>query len=157
MSTISDIKEGKTSLGIELGSTRVKAVLIGSDHTPIASGDCVWENRKVDGWWTYTMEDVWNSIQKAYAAMAKDVQSRYDITLESVGSIGISGMMHGYIPFDKDGGQLCIFRTWRNTRTAEASKLLTDMLQFNIPQRWSSSHLTQAILNGEEHVKGEYI
>ena len=84
MSTISDIKEGKTSLGIELGSTRVKAVLIGSDHTPIASGDCVWENRKVDGWWTYTMEDVWNSIQKAYAAMAKDVQYRYDITLESV-------------------------------------------------------------------------
>ena len=153
MSTISDIKEGKTSLGIELGSTRVKAVLIGSDHTPIASGDCVWENRKVDGWWTYTMEDVWNSIQKAYAAMAQDVQSRYEITLESVGSIGISGMMHGYIPFNKDGEQICIFRIWRNTRTAEASKLLTDMLQFNIPQRWSSAHLTQAILNGEEHVK----
>ena len=153
MSTILDIKEGRTSLGIELGSTRVKAVLIGSDHTPIASGDCVWENRNVDGWWTYTMEDVWSSIQKAYAAMAGDVSSRYGLKLESVGSIGISGMMHGYIPFNKDGGQICIFRTWRNTRTEEASKLLTDMLQFNIPQRWSASHLTQAILSGEEHVK----
>ncbi|MDD6051754.1 MAG: FGGY-family carbohydrate kinase [Clostridiales bacterium] len=153
------IRQGKAVLGIELGSTRIKAVLIGPDaangfdHAPIASGDHTWENRLENGVWTYHMEDVWTGIQDAYANMAADVKARYGVELTHLAAFGVSAMMHGYLPFDKDGKQLCEFRTWRNTMTGQAAAELTDLLGFNIPQRWSIAHLYQAMLNGEAHVK----
>ena len=143
----------RTALGIELGSTRIKAVLVGQDHAPIASGDHTWENRLENGYWTYSMEAVWTGIQEAFANLAKDVKAKFDVELTTVGALGISAMMHGYLPFDKDGKQLAAFRTWRNTTTAEAAKKLTALFNFNIPQRWSIAHLYQAMLGGEEHVK----
>lgn len=146
------ILQGKTSLGIELGSTRIKAVLIGENHEVLASGGHEWENRYIDGIWTYGLEDIWNGLQNCYKSLADDVKNQYGITLQKVGSLGISGMMHGYMPFDKDGNLLAPFRTWRNTMTEEASEKLTELFQYNIPQRWSISHLYQCILNGEEHV-----
>ncbi len=146
------IRQGKAVLGIELGSTRIKAVLIDTDHTPIASGDHTWENRLENGVWTYHLDDVWAGIQDAYANMAADVEQKYGVKLEKLAAFGVSAMMHGYLPFDKDGHQLAEFRTWRNTMTAEAAAELTDLLGFNIPQRWSIAHLYQAMLNGEEHV-----
>ena len=146
------IREKKTALGIEFGSTRIKAVLVGEDHTPIASGDHDWENRLTDGIWTYTLEDIWTGIQDAYAKLAADVKNQYGETLHAVGGIGISAMMHGYMVFDKAGELLVPFRTWRNTITAEASEKLTELFAYPIPQRWSIAHLYQAILNGEAHV-----
>lgn len=146
------IQSGDTSLGIEFGSTRIKAVLIAPDHTPIAQGDYTWENQLVDGIWTYALEDVWKGLQSAYAAMAADVLDKCGVPLTTIGSIGISAMMHGYLAFDKEDNLLVPFRTWRNTITGEAADALTAEFNFNIPQRWSISHLYQAILNGEEHV-----
>ncbi len=142
----------KTALGIELGSTRIKAVLIDETHTPIASGDFEWENQLVDGIWTYSMDAVHESVRACFAALAKDVEARFGTALTTVGAIGVSAMMHGYLPFDADGTQLAAFRTWRNTITGKAAEKLTALFGFNIPQRWSIAHLYQAILNGEEHV-----
>ena len=147
------ILEQKTALGIEFGSTRIKAVLIGADNAPIASGDHEWENRYDNGVWTYTLEDIWTGLQDAYTKMAADVKEKYDITLTRVGAIGFSAMMHGYMAFDKAGNLLVPFRTWRNNITEEASEKLTDLFGFHIPQRWTIAHLYQAILSGEEHVK----
>lgn len=147
------IEAGKTSLGIEFGSTRIKAVLIDDKHNPIASGDHVWENRLENGIWTYSLEDIWNGLQNSYAKLAQDVKEKYGVTLSKVGAIGFSAMMHGYMAFDHQGNLLVPFRTWRNGITEEASEKLTELFQYNIPQRWSISHLYQAILNGEDHVK----
>ena len=146
------IQSGRAVLGLELGSTRIKCVLIGEDHAPIASGDHTWENRLENGVWTYHMDDVWAGIQDAYAALKADVESRYGVKLTRLAALGVSAMMHGYLPFDKDGKQLCEFRTWRNTMTADAAEALTSLFDFNIPQRWSIAHLYQAILNGESHL-----
>ena len=147
------VTDGRTALGIELGSTRIKAVLIDESGAPIASGGFEWENRLENGVWTYHMEDVWSGVQAAFRELADQVLERYGVPLSSVGSIGISAMMHGYLAFDQDGNQLVPFRTWRNTTTEQAAGLLTERFRFNIPQRWSAAHLYQAILNGEEHVK----
>ena len=147
------ILSGKTALGIELGSTRIKAVLIDEKHNPIAAGSHEWENQYVDGIWTYSLEAIWNGVQDAYANLAKDVKEKYDVTLTKIGAIGFSAMMHGYMPFDKEGNLLVPFRTWRNTITGEAAAKLSELFNFNVPQRWSISHLYQAILNKEPHVK----
>ena len=147
------IIEGKTALGIELGSTRIKAVLIDESYSPVASGAHDWENRLEDGVWTYHLDDVWAGMQSSFRNLADDVQKRYGVTLAKVGAIGISAMMHGYLPFDKGGKQLVPFRTWRNTTTEQAAEKLRNLFQFNIPQRWSIAHLYQAILNKESHVK----
>jgi sugar (pentulose or hexulose) kinase len=150
--TQKEIESGKTVLGIEFGSTRIKAVLIGEDHMPIASGSHEWENRYENGVWTYSLQDVWAGLQESYRKLGDEVSEKYDTPLQTVGAIGFSGMMHGYLAFDKDGNLLVPFRTWRNTITGQASKALTDLFQFNIPQRWSIAHLYQAILNEEPHV-----
>ncbi len=142
----------KATLGIELGSTRIKAVLIDENHIPAASGDYEWENQLVDGIWTYSMEAVHTGVQACYAALREDVRSKFGTELDTVGAIGVSAMMHGYLPFDKDGNQLAEFRTWRNTITGVAAEELTELFGFNIPQRWSIAHLYQAILNQESHV-----
>ncbi len=147
------IQSGDTVLGIELGSTRIKAVLIGPDHTPIASGSYDWENRLENNIWTYRLEDAWTGLQSAYSNLAAVVMEKYGLPLIRVKAMGFSGMMHGYLPFDKDGNQLAEFRTWRNTITEQAAAELTELFSFNIPQRWSIAHLYQAILNGEKHVK----
>ena len=146
------IEAGKTAIGIELGSTRIKTVLVAEDSTPIASGSHTWENQYVDGIWTYSLDAIWDGLQKSYADMARDVKEKYGITLTKVGAIGFSAMMHGYMAFDKDEKLLVPFRTWRNTITEEAASKLTEAFQFNVPQRWSIAHLYQAILNKEEHV-----
>ena len=146
------IVNGKTVLGIEFGSTRIKAVLIGEDNTPIASGSHDWENRYVDNIWTYTLDDIWNGLQDSYKNMAEDVKEKYGVTLETIGAIGFSAMMHGYMAFNEAGELLVPFRTWRNTITEKASEELTKLFNYHIPQRWSIAHLYQAILNGEEHV-----
>lgn len=143
---------GKTVLGIELGSTRIKAVLIGEDNTPIASGSHDWENSLVNNIWTYSLEDIWKGIQDSYQKMAKDVQNQYGVTLQKVGAIGFSAMMHGYMVFDKAGELLVPFRTWRNNKQEQASKELTELFNYHIPQRWSIAHLYQAILNQEKHI-----
>ncbi|MBQ5985781.1 MAG: FGGY-family carbohydrate kinase [Clostridia bacterium] len=143
----------KTALGIELGSTRIKAVLIDEQHKPIAQGDFTWENQLKDGVWTYPMELVHTGVQTCFANLKADVKAKFGEELTTVGALGVSAMMHGYLPFDKDGKQLAEFRTWRNTITGEAAEKLTALFGFNIPQRWSIAHLYQAILNGEEHVK----
>ena len=154
MSNVKEIIEsGKAYLGIEFGSTRIKAVLIDEEHNPIASGSHDWENRLENNIWTYTLEDIWSGLQDSYKNLVNDVKEKYDITLTKVGSIGFSAMMHGYMAFDKDDKILVPFRTWRNAITEEASEKLTDLFRYNIPQRWSVAHLYQAILNGEEHVK----
>lgn len=146
------IVNGKTVLGIEFGSTRIKSVLINENNEPIASGSHEWENRYVDNIWTYTLEDIWTGLQDSYRNMAEDVKEKYGVTLEKIGAIGISAMMHGYMVFDKDGELLVPFRTWRNTITEKASEELTKLFNYHIPQRWSIAHLYQAILNKEEHV-----
>ena len=143
----------KTVLGIELGSTRIKAVLIDEKHIPIAQGDFEWENQLVNGVWTYSMDAVHSGLQTCFANLKADVKAKFGTELTTVGAIGVSAMMHGYLPFDKDGKQLAEFRTWRNTITGEAAEELTALFGFNIPQRWSIAHLYQAILNHEEHVK----
>lgn len=143
---------GKESLGIEFGSTRIKAVLIDEECNPIASGGHNWENRLENGVWTYHNEDIWNGLQDAYSNLNAECEERFGSKITDLASIGFSAMMHGYLPFDKDGNQLADFRTWRNTITADAAKELTELFNFNIPQRWSIAHLYQAILNNEEHV-----
>lgn len=147
------IIEGKTTLGIEFGSTRIKSVLIDNDHAPLASGGHSWENKLEDGVWTYHLDDVWQGVQKSFQELSAEVQNRYGVQLTKVGAIGISAMMHGYLVFDKNANQLVPFRTWRNTITEPSANLLTEKFQFNIPQRWSIAHLYQAILNNESHVK----
>ena len=146
------IIEGKTLLGIEFGSTRIKAVLTDLEHNPIAQGGHGWENRLDNGIWTYTLDDIWSGLTDCYARLAKDVEEKYGVELKKVGAMGFSAMMHGYMAFDKDGELLVPFRTWRNTITEEASDKLTELFGYHIPQRWSIAHLYQAILNGEEHV-----
>lgn len=141
------------SLGVEFGSTRIKAVLVDSECNVISTGSYDWENKLVDGIWTYSLDDVWKGLQSAYKVLKDDVFAKYGIKLEKISSIGFSAMMHGYLPFDENGKQLAEFRTWRNTITSSASKELTELFDFNIPQRWSISHLYQAILNNESHVK----
>ncbi|NQX66927.1 FGGY-family carbohydrate kinase [Paenibacillus alba] len=146
------ILNGKTSLGIEFGSTRIKAVLIGEDYSPIASGSFEWENSYVDHIWTYSLKDIWSGLQDCYQKMASEVKSRYGVPLQTIGAIGFSGMMHGYMVFNEVGDQLVPFRTWRNNITEQASSILTDLFNYHIPQRWSIAHLYQAILNQEEHI-----
>ena len=154
MSNIREIIEnGKTIMGLEFGSTRIKAVLIDEEHNPIASGDHEWENRLENGIWTYTLDDIWTGLKDSYNRLAADVMDKYGITLKKIGAIGFSAMMHGYMAFDKKGNLLVPFRTWRNGITGEAAEKLTELFDYNIPQRWSIAHLYQAILNGEEHVK----
>ncbi len=150
---IDAIAQGKTALGVEFGSTRIKAVLIDERHQPLASGSHGWENHLENGMWTYPLDEVWAGFQHAYAELKKEVAERYGLPLTRLGAIGVSAMMHGYLPFDGQGNLLAPFRTWRNTCTGEAAQKLTELLQFNIPQRWSIAHLYQAVLNGEEHVK----
>ena len=153
---MSDVKNtianGKAVLGIEFGSTRIKAVLVDENNMPIASGDHDWENRLENGVWTYTLEDIWTGLQDCYQKMTEDVKEKYGVAVEKLAAIGFSAMMHGYLAFDKDGNLLVPFRTWRNTITQEASEALTKVFDFHVPQRWSIAHLYQAILNGEEHV-----
>lgn len=143
----------KTVLGIELGSTRIKAVLVDERHLPIASGDFEWENQLINGVWTYSLEAIHTGLQSCFANLKADVKKKFGLELTTVGAIGVSAMMHGYLPFDKDGKQLAEFRTWRNTITGEAAEELTAQFGFNIPQRWSIAHLYQTILNNEAHVK----
>ena len=151
------ITRGDTSLGIELGSTRIKAVLIGPDHQPLAVGNHDWENQFVDRLWTYSLESVWSGIQECVAALIDDVRHRHGVPLTTVGSIGVSAMMHGYLAFAAepgaaDGTLLTPFRTWRNTNTAAAASQLSALFGHNIPLRWSIAHLYQAVLDGERHV-----
>lgn len=146
------IANGKAVLGIEFGSTRIKAVLVDENNMPIASGDHDWENRLENGVWTYTLEDIWTGLQDCYQKMTEDVKEKYGVAVEKLAAIGFSAMMHGYLAFDKEGNLLVPFRTWRNTITQEASEALTKVFNFHVPQRWSIAHLYQAILNGEEHV-----
>lgn len=142
----------QTALGIEFGSTRIKATLIDSDFEPIASGGFAWENEYADGIWTYSLDDAWKGLRGTFAALKKDVAEKYGVGLTNVGTVGISGMMHGYLPFDGDGVPLVPFRTWRNAITARAARELSELFDFNVPQRWSVAHLYQAILNREEHI-----
>lgn len=144
---------GHESLGIEFGSTRIKAVLIDEDFNPIASGSHTWENKYENGVWTYHIDDVWAGLQDAYANLNNECEEKFGSVIKNLSSLGFSAMMHGYLPFDKDDNQLAEFRTWRNTITGQAAKELTDLFGFNIPQRWSIAHLYQAILNEEKHVK----
>lgn len=147
------IESGRAVLGIELGSTRIKATLIGEDFAPIANGSFTWENALENGVWTYSLELVKEGISSAYASLKRDVKERYGITLKKIGALGVSAMMHGYLALDAKGELLVPFRTWRNTITGEASKELSTLLQFNVPERWSIAHLGQAILNDETHLK----
>lgn len=147
------IEAGKAVLGIEFGSTRIKAVLIGEDRSPIASGSHDWENSLENGIWTYSLDAIWAGLQDCYAKMAEDVKTQYGAEITSLSAIGFSGMMHGYMAFDKNDELLVPFRTWRNTITEQASEQLTELFGYPIPQRWSIAHLYQAMLNGEEHVK----
>lgn len=147
------IESGQAVLGIEFGSTRIKAVLIDKAHNPIASGAHDWQNQLVDGIWSYSEEAIWGGLQDCYAKLLVDVKEKYGVVIKKLAAIGFSGMMHGYLAFDKDKKLLVPFRTWRNTITGEAADKLTEVFNFNIPQRWSIAHLYQAILNDESHVK----
>ena len=149
----STIEAGKAILGIEFGSTRIKAVLIDQENNPIAQGSHEWENQLVDGLWTYSVEAIWFGLQDCYADLRENVKKQYDTEIEALAGIGISAMMHGYMAFDKEGKILVPFRTWRNTNTAQAAAALSELFVYNIPLRWSISHLYQAILDNEEHVK----
>ena len=146
------LNAGDTALGLELGSTNIKAVLVDSEARVIAEGSYGWENQLVDGIWTYALAEVWKGIQSCYAELSADVQTKYGVKLTKIGSFGVSAMMHGYLAFDEKGAQLAQFRTWRNNITGEAARKLTELLGFNIPQRWSIAHLYQAILNEEPEV-----
>ena len=154
--TVADIAEkiraGKTSLGIEFGSTRIKAVLIDDNYHTIASGDYGWASHLEDGLWSYSQEEIWKGLQSAYSSMALDVEKAYGEKLTHIGHIGFSAMMHGYLAFDENGEMLVPFRTWQNTNTSEAHKKLSELFQYNIPERWAIAHLYQAVLNKEEHV-----
>lgn len=149
----STIVNGKAVLGIELGSTRIKAVLVNEKNQPIASGSHEWENQLVDNIWTYSEEAIWTGIQASYQDMVRDVKEKYGVPVKKLAAIGFSAMMHGYMPFNEAGELLVPFRTWRNTMTEKASEELTELFQYHIPQRWSIAHLYQAMLNQEPHVK----
>lgn len=149
---IADIESGATALGIEYGSTRIKAVLVASDNEPIAIGAFDWENSLVDGYWTYSEDEIFAGLAAAYAACKADVAEKYGVTLKKIGALGISAMMHGYLPFDTAGNLLVPFRTWRNTTTTQAAHELSELFAFHTPERWSVSHIYQAVLDGEEHV-----
>lgn len=146
------VLDGRTSLGIELGSTRIKACLIGPDHAPVASGSHDWENQLVDGVWTYSLDAVWEGLQGAFADLLTDVEQRYGVRPTTFGALGVSAMMHGYLAFGADDELLVPFRTWRNTSTGRAAAELSDLFGFNIPLRWSIAHLYQAVLDHEPHV-----
>ena len=146
------IESGKAILGIEFGSTRIKAVLIDEDYKPIAQGSHTWENQLVDGLWTYSTEAIWYGLQDCYAQLRKNVLEQYEVEIETLAAIGISAMMHGYMAF-KGNDILVPFRTWRNTNTGKAAAELSKLFNYNIPLRWSISHLYEAILDNEEHVK----
>lgn len=146
------IESGKAVLGIEFGSTRIKAVLIGPENEPIAQGNHDWENQLVDHIWTYSLDAIWAGVQDCYANLLKDVQQKYGCTITKLGALGFSAMMHGYMAFDEKGELLVPFRTWRNTITGQASEELTKLFNYHIPQRWSIAHLYQAMLNKEPHV-----
>jgi sugar (pentulose or hexulose) kinase len=152
----SDVKsaiiKGETAIGIEFGSTRIKTVMVGKDNTPIASGSHDWENSYENNIWTYSLESIWKGIQDSYRKMADNVKEQFGVEIQTTGAIGISGMMHGYLIFDKSGNLLTPFRTWRNNITGQASEKLTRIFNFPIPQRWSIAHLYQAMLNKEEHI-----
>lgn len=147
------IESGKAVLGIEFGSTRIKAVLIDEENRPIAQGSHEWENQLVDGLWTYSLEAIWFGVQDCYRDLRANVLAQYDCEITNLAAIGVSAMMHGYMPFDANGEMLAAFRTWRNTNTGEAAAILSKLFNFNMPLRWSLSHLYQAILNEEPHVK----
>lgn len=152
MDAKSIIEQGNAILGIEFGSTRIKAVLIDPENNPIAQGSHEWENQLVDGLWTYSVEAIWYGLQDCYANLRANVKAQYDVEITQLAAIGISAMMHGYMPFDANGEILAPFRTWRNTNTGKAAAELSELFVYNIPLRWSISHLYQAILNGEDHV-----
>ena len=147
------IESGKAVLGIEFGSTRIKAVLIDEDNKPIAQGAFEWENQLEGGLWTYSIDLIWKGLQDCYADLRQDVKRQYDCEIESLAAIGFSAMMHGYMAFDEKQEILVPFRTWRNTNTGKAAAELSQLFNYNIPLRWSISHLYQCILDGEEHVK----
>ena len=149
---IQDIESGATTLGIEYGSTRIKAVLDDADNNPIAIGTFDWENTFDGTYWTYAEEELVSGIQAAYASLKADVAEKYGVTLTKVGAMGISAMMHGYLPLDAAGNLLVPFRTWRNTTTTRAASELSELFKFHIPERWSVSHIYQAVLDGEAHV-----
>ena len=148
----STIEAGKAILGIEFGSTRIKAVLIDQENKPIAQGSHTWENQLVDGLWTYSVEAIWYGLQDCYADLRANVLEQYDLEIETLAAIGISAMMHGYMAFNDKDEILVPFRTWRNTNTGKAAAALSELFVYNIPLRWSISHLYQAILGNEEHV-----
>ncbi len=150
--TAEKIRAGKTSLGIEFGSTRIKAVLVDDTYAAIAAGDFGWASHLEDGLWSYSQEEIWTGLQTAYAKLAQDVENAYGEKLTRVGHIGFSAMMHGYLAFDKEGELLVPFRTWQNTNTSAAHEKLSELFQYNIPERWSIAHLYQCVLNNEEHV-----
>lgn len=152
MSSAELIKNGKAVIGIEFGSTRIKAVLIGEDHAPLAAGIHDWQNELLDGVWTYSLDNVKKGLQECFADLMKNVEKNYGVKLERAAGMGISAMMHGYLAFDENDQQLVPFRTWRNTMTEEAADKLTEVFSFNIPQRWSIAHLYQAVLNNEPHI-----
>ena len=152
MDAKSIIEQGLAVLGIEFGSTRIKAVLIGPDNKPIAQGSHTWENQLVDGLWTYSTSAIYYGLQDCYADLRNNVRKLYDVEIERLAAIGISAMMHGYMAFGADGNILMPFRTWRNTNTGRAAAELSELFVYNIPLRWSISHLYQAILDNEEHV-----
>ncbi len=152
MDTAELVRSGKAVLGIELGSTRIKSVLIDEDNRLVAQGSHEWENRLADGLWTYSIDAIWEGLRASYADLRGNVKSQYGVEIEGLAAIGISAMMHGYMPFGSDGEILVPFRTWRNTNTGAAAAELSRLFDFNVPLRWSISHVYQAILNGEEHV-----
>lgn len=143
----------KKVIGIELGSTRIKAVMIDENAKVLAEGGFEWENQYIDGYWTYALEDVWKGLQGCYRELNENYKTKYSEDIKEVDSLGISAMMHGYLAFDKDEKLLVPFRTWRNTTTEQAADELSEKFKFNIPQRWSVSHYYQEILKGEEYVK----
>lgn len=147
------LEAGSAILGIELGSTRIKAVVVDDAHRVIATGGYNWENRLEDGIWTYSLQDVERGLQEAYADLTKQIRDTYDVTVTRFSAIGVSGMMHGYLPFDKEMRQLAAFRTWRNTTAREAAEQLTSVFQYNIPDRWCVAHLYDMILREEAHVR----
>lgn len=147
------IINGKTALGIELGSTRIKGVLIDFAGNVLAVGIHDWENSFIDNIWTYSLEEIHTGVRDCYSCLRKEVERTYGVPLKNIGAIGISAMMHGYMALDKDGNQIAPFQTWRNTNTQDAADELTDLFQFNIPLRWSVAHLYQRILDQEEHVR----
>lgn len=146
------IEQGKAVVGIELGSTRIKAVLLDEEHNPAAMGSHSWENKLENGYWTYELDEVWKGLQDCYRDLCRDVTEKFGVALTKIAALGISGMMHGYLAFDKDGQLLTPFRTWRNTNARKAAGVLTELFDYNIPERWSVAQLYQSILHGEEHV-----